>query len=408
MDKMRIVFRHLIRLTDDTGLLEHAAYLVPRRKEGYTTDDNARALWLVSAWSDVLPESPLAARLSALSDTYLAFLAWAQEEDGHFHNDFLYTREKEARPPSDDTQGRALYALAYAARRLPRRWQRAHAEDLFRRGLTVLPKLSASRGLAYALAAAAERLEDHLTRDARTEDPIRGHAHGRAPERADEQEKDRERDVLQAFLRRGTDILVERFHSASDGRWRWFEPTLTYANAVIPWGLMKAARALGDRKVQRVAKEALDFLLGMTFYGRSPIIRPVGNRGWGDRRKIAEWDAQPLDVFKLALAAYEAGLLMNDRRYFDVVRAAHGWFYGQNALGVMMVDVEEGAAYDGLTPDGPNENAGAEALLSFLHTERIVYQTALRMSRVPHEEWMIRADGETLVIERRAAARAVQ
>ncbi|QZA33877.1 glycosyl transferase [Hydrogenibacillus sp. N12] len=387
----RVSFRHLFRMTDDTGLLEHAAFLVPKRREGYTTDDNARALWLAAAWARRLPDGELKRRLLAVAETTLAFLAWAQEPDGHFHNDFHYTREKEARPPSDDTQGRALYALAYAARTLPKRAHRRVAAMLFRRALPVVETITASRGIAYALAAAAERLRA-LSAEAR-----RPGAGGDGEER----------EALLRFLERGTRTLLERFAQESDGRWRWFEPRLTYANGILPWGLLKAARATGNREARSVAIEALDFLLGLTYYGHPPVVRPVGNRGWGSRDRIAEWDAQPLDVFKLALAADAAHASTGDGRYAEAVRAARDWFYGANALGVPMVDAEEGAAYDGLSPTGPNENAGAEALLSYLLTEERHLATLARSASAGTAAWRIRAEGDAVWIDRtlsRAAA----
>src|ERR1700692_3755980 len=35
---------HLTQMTDDTGMLQHSIFTIPNRREGYTTDDNARAL----------------------------------------------------------------------------------------------------------------------------------------------------------------------------------------------------------------------------------------------------------------------------------------------------------------------------------------------------------------------------
>jgi hypothetical protein len=54
---------HMLRLTDDTGILQHAIFSVPNTREGYTTDDNARAL-TVSTLLDENPEYAEPARVS--------------------------------------------------------------------------------------------------------------------------------------------------------------------------------------------------------------------------------------------------------------------------------------------------------------------------------------------------------
>ena len=43
-----ISLKHLQRITDDTGLIQHCIHSVPRREEGYCSDDNARALVFVA------------------------------------------------------------------------------------------------------------------------------------------------------------------------------------------------------------------------------------------------------------------------------------------------------------------------------------------------------------------------
>ena len=49
----RLSLEHMDRMTDFTGLIQHAIYSIPRRESGYTTDDNARALRLcVRLWGD--------------------------------------------------------------------------------------------------------------------------------------------------------------------------------------------------------------------------------------------------------------------------------------------------------------------------------------------------------------------
>ena len=73
-------FAHLIRLSDDTGLYEHADGPLPRREHGYCLDDVARGLVVLCR------EPELSAELVVLVERYLAFTAHAQAENGQFHN----------------------------------------------------------------------------------------------------------------------------------------------------------------------------------------------------------------------------------------------------------------------------------------------------------------------------------
>lgn len=346
MGKWSIRFRHLFRLTDDVGILEHAHYLLPRRSEGYTTDDNARALLTVLTWADLLPPSSLRDRLLGLSERYLAFLTWAAREDGRFHNNFSYAREKELEHPSDDCDARALYALAHARYKMPHQAHRELSRELYLKALPHAFHFKAPRAMAYALATVSTLLEA---------DPVDlSHT---------------ERTLSLQLLETLSTRLLRLYDENHDQDWRWFEPHLTYANALLPWSLWRAQTLLGDEAVRHAAKDSLDFLIDVMTTGDPPHLRPVGNDGWGDRTKMASWDQQPLEIFKIALAASAAWEQTGEARYWQVLQLAHGWFYGQNTRGVMMINELEGAAYDGLTPGGPNANAGAEALLSYLMTE---------------------------------------
>lgn len=346
----RVSFKHLMRLTDDVGLLEHAHYFLPRRKEGYTTDDNARALQTVLYWSERIPDTPLKRELLRLSEVYLSFLAWAIRDDGRFHNNFSYNREKEPEHLSDDCDGRALYALVLAQKLMPHPEHRRLAGDLLRRALPHAQQFKALRGTAYALSAVVQLLQD--------EDVF----------------SVSEKNVLRTLLRQLTARLLDAYAHENDRRWRWFESELTYSNALLPWSLWQVVKLTGDKKVRSVAEESLGFLQGVMLEGDPPYVRPIGNRGWGTRKGIATWDQQPIDVYKLAMSALAAYEATGDVAYLRLIERARAWFYGHNALSVMMIDPEEGAAFDGLTPEGPNENAGAEALISYLMSEYIYWR----------------------------------
>ncbi|GAB7387844.1 glycosyl transferase [Bacillaceae bacterium] len=347
---MPVSFRHLERMTDDTGLLEHSFGKIPRRNEGYTTDDNARALWACAEWLEYFAQrerdgAAVRQKLLALADIYLAFLLWAQKDNGLFHNNFAYDRRPEEETPSDDCLGRALWACAVAYVKFRDEDRRGLARAMFWRAFENVKELQFPRGWAYSLAACC-LLSEHETE---------------------------RRQELQTQIAALETRLVELYRSQAKDGWRWFEPEMTYGNGVLPWALFHAFRATGRDATLETARDSLDFLLEkMT----SPhgTIRPVGNRGWCTRDRRSDWDQQPLDVMKLALAAAQAYRVLGDAAYREVVEKCRAWFYGENDLRVPLADAREGSCCDGLTPEGANRNQGAESTLSYLLTEAIYHQ----------------------------------
>jgi hypothetical protein len=345
-------------MTDDTGMLEHSLGLIPRRGEGYTTDDNARALWVALEWltygAEARVEDPdTTTRLQRLVDTYLSFLVWAQQEDGHFYNNFAYDRRPEPEVFSDDCQGRSLWASALAYATLPDRGRRAAAAHLFRRGIDVVQQLRFPRGWAYTLAACALLL---AVAD-------RGW-HGQEPfEQSIRTDVERLADQLE-------NRLTEAFRTHSSSTWHWFEPEMTYGNGVLPWSLFYIYQVTERRQTLEVAQSALDFLIEkMT--AESGQIRPIGNQGWCTPHGISQWDQQPLEVMKLAIAAGAAYTVTGQTGYRDVVAKCREWFFGENDLRAMVANEQEGSSCDGLTPHGVNMNQGAESTLSYLLTEAV-------------------------------------
>jgi hypothetical protein len=340
-------FRHLRKMTDDTGILEHAVGSIPRRKEGYSTDDQARALWICLEWLDLADTGRERTMLLDLADTYLAFLLWVQREDGHFHNNLDYRRRPEPETPSDDCFGRALWASAFAWVRFAEDpGRRTAAAAILRDALPRIPDVRSPRGIAYCLAAMSL---------------LHRHRHP-AP--------------LERQIRESTDRLIGFYRTHAKRNWRWFEPALTYSNGILPWGLLWAHDATGDRKPLGIALESLAFLKEkMT--GRGGIIRPVGNDGWCTPENRADFDQQPVDVLKLAMACGKAAELAGGGDWQTVITHCRDWFHGRNDLGLPLVDKQTGACCDGLEPGGVNLNQGAESTLSWLGTEMIFLKSRL-------------------------------
>lgn len=351
---------HLRRLTDDTGIIEHCIGKIPRRKEGYSTDDNARALWACVEWGIIarrIGDTEAAEQLARLSDTYLAFLAWVQKEDGHFHNNVAYNRQWEEEYPSDDCLGRTLWSTAIVAVREPDGDRSRIAQHLCQTGFRAVDRLRYPRGVAFSLSAASLLVREAES-NPRLEPLFRNWIL---------------RDLPTVAGRLGKELLqCYKHHSGSD--WRWFENVMTYSNGVFPWALFQWHRTFPSREAERTARESLDFLIDkMT----SPegFIRPVGNRGWCTRKKNSQWDQQPVEVLKLAMACEQGHAVTGKADYRTVLEKCRAWFYGDNDLRMPMADPSDGSCCDGLTENGPNNNRGAESTLAYLLTEAIYHKT---------------------------------
>jgi glycosyltransferase involved in cell wall biosynthesis len=327
---------HLLRLTDDTGIIQHATFSVPARRTGYCVDDNARAL-LVALLAYRVTGSLDARRLITV---YLSFLQYCQREDGRFHNFVDYNRVIETGIGSQDCIGRALWALGATVHIAPDEGARRLAREMFDRAIT--PALEfGPRGGALAVMG----LEAIL----RVE-----------PDNAEV------RTTLNAIAAN----LCRRYEQEADAGWQWFEATLTYDNAIIPLALFTAFRLTGDRKHLRVATESLRFLEKVCFdAGRLALI---GNRGWhgrggdGGGGEKPEADEQPIDAAAFVLAFRGAYHATGDRRYLRRMRESFEWFLGANRLGVSMYDFSTAGCRDGLGVREASQNQGAESTVSFL------------------------------------------
>jgi len=377
-------FAHLRRLTDDTGLLEHALGRIPRRSEGYTTDDNARALWLVTEWLS-LREGTLdpatAAMLTELAEIYMAFLLWNQYESGWWHNNVAYDRtpEREEKSGNHDCQGRAIWAAADAWVRLSGALPDT-AHIIVQRAMPTLGRIDSRRGQAFAMAACAHMLEADRGGIIR----LPGSWQAEMTWHMEQYER----------------LLNDQFRHFTREGWCWFESALTYSNGLVPWAMLRTFRVTGRQETLHNGLDSLSFLLEkMTT--EEGWLRPIGNDGWGSPGGVSRWDQQPLEMFKLALALEEAarvaGGVASERQgaatgaragavdspvaairiarssvqWRDMRDLALSWFYGSNDHRAPMCDPADGSCCDGLMKTGPNINCGAESTLSYLMTEAL-------------------------------------
>ena len=327
---------HLDRLTDSTGLIQHAIYSIPRRESGYTTDDNARALRLCARLWSQRPDERMLARVTC----YLSFLEHARCPVRGFHNFLSFQRDWLDAAGTGDCQGQAVLALAEVlASPLPDGYC-ALARELINAVLPALADLRSLRAQAYIIQAWS-----HLRR-ANVDDI----------------------DAIENVARLAAERLVECYYRSQRPHWLWFESRMTYANAVLPHALFNAAERWPDEAFLAVAESSFAFLDLVTT--AENVFWPVGNRDWyshGEEKSL--YDQQPVEAATMADAALAALKLRDDDKYLDVFLRAHAWFHGHNSLEQPLVDAQVGACFDGLEPTGVNRNQGAESTLAYLWTE---------------------------------------
>jgi len=322
---------HLIRLTDDTGIIQHVTYGIPDRRFGYATDDVARALVVVLQYYQQFKDDVAL----QLASKYLSFLQYAQLPDGQFHNIMDYTRRFVDEVGSEDTQGRALWGLGTAVAYGPAEGMRALARDMFERAIGNL-NLRHPRALAYAICG----LYDFLQR-----------YDGAA--------------MVRRKLVEMANELVSWYQGSYDEHWRWFGDQLTYANARMPQAMLLAYRATREERFKSIALESFEFLLAQTF--RDNQFDFIGSQGWyrrgGERASLSQ---QPIEAGYTAEACVTAYEITGETRYLNLARAAVEWLLGRNRFGAQLYDLGTGACSDGLDPQGPSLNQGAESIICCL------------------------------------------
>ena len=345
-----IALDHLDRMTDSTGLIQHAIYTVPRRESGYTTDDNARALRLCTHLWCQRPEDRMLSRVT----TYLSLLEYARRPGGGFHNLLSYQRHWLDTDATGDCQGQAVRALAeVVGSSLPDDY-RVLARELIEAVVPTLSDLRSIRAQAYVILAW-------------------GHLWTAGVEKV---------EVLENVAWSAAQRLVECYHRSQRPKWSWFESRMTYANAVLPHALFIAAQCWPKETFLEVAKGSFAFLDRETT--AENLFWPVGNSGWyphGEEK--APYDQQPVEAVTMADAALAAFGVQSDEKYLATFRRARDWFHGQNSLGQPLFDIRSGGCCDGLQRSGVNRNQGAESTLAYLWTEvhNSEVQNALRERR---------------------------
>ena len=326
---------HLRRMTDDTGMFQHAIFTLPNYHEGYTIDDNARALTVSTLLEELGSEET-----ADLMSRYLAFVWYAfNAKTGRFRNFMSYQRHWLEEIGSDDSHGRALWALGTVL-------GRSNTPGVAKYGRLGVRKIIACRARHHQSAGMG----------------LRAHRHQR---------------ISAAFCRRPDDRpgprsigrrLVELYRHNRTDDWRWYEDSLTYCNAVLPHALLTCGQTIANNDMTAAGLESLGWLADLQRAGvTGGHFVPIGSNGFYQRGGArARFDQQPVEAQAMVSACLQAHRITGDKSWYKEARCAFDWFLGRNDLNLPIYDPTTGGCRDGLHPDRPNENQGAESSLAFL------------------------------------------
>jgi glycosyltransferase involved in cell wall biosynthesis len=328
---------HLRAMTDDTGILQHAIFSLPNCDEGYTTDDNARALIVATLLNGYAQSDP---QLHAkLTHRYLAFLWLGFDlKTGRFRNFLSYDRRWLENIGSEDSHGRALWALGTVLGHSGDTGLRGAAGRLFEAAAPVTLKFTSPRSWAFSILGMQAYL-DWFPGDR----------------------------VIQGARNMLANKLLDIYERSHSDTWHWFERSLSYSNARLPEALLIAGWRSDNKRMIEVAQESLRWLVKEQHRSDAGVFVPIGSMGFfgvgGDK---ARFDQQPIEACATVCACLQAYELTKEKHWLEEARCAFRWFFGVNDLQIPLYDPVTGGCRDGLHPDRVNENQGAESTLSFL------------------------------------------
>jgi glycosyltransferase involved in cell wall biosynthesis len=338
LDRLPIVkLDHLYRMTDHTGIVEHAVFVVPNYPEGYSTDDNARALIVAILLEELGRGSPTGSL--DLASRYLAFLWLAFDPiTKRFRNCLSYERQWQELEGSEDSHGRALWGLGTVLGRTKDAGLRGAAGRLFELAVPAAVEFRSPRACAFALLGLQEYLDSFPGDRAAV-------------------------NAADALANR----LLDSYKANSSADWQWFEKVLSYSNARLPQALLRAGVRNANDAMVSAALESLSWLANVQRCETKGHFVPIGSHGfYSTRTEKARFDQQPIEACAAVSAFLQAYRATGKGRWRKEAWTAFNWFLGDNDLQIALYDPTTGGCRDGLHPDRANENQGAESTLSFL------------------------------------------
>ncbi len=337
-------------LTDDVGMLQHSKYATPNKKEGYTTDDNTRALIACTNYFTLFNDE----KVKKLIGTYLSLLFYMQRADGKMFNYLTYDRKLTDEIGSEDCMGRTIWACGYCLNSKLPQDTKLLAKEVFDKVFKWSPSFTSPRAEAYS---------------------ILGLFHYQKAYPEDQNVK--------LNIKELADKLTRQFAVESSKDWEWFESSLTYSNARLPHSLFLAYEATKESIYLEAAIKSMKFLTNIQTINN--VFVPIGNRGWyrkGSERAI--YDQQSIEASCTTEAAIATYRNTGEKSYLDAAYQAFEWFLGGNLKGLMVYDPENGSCCDGITPQGLNQNKGAEATLAYL-------QARLNLEELKQQDKLLKA-----------------
>jgi len=328
----KVKLSHLISLTDDFGIIQFAKHTQPDKQSGYSLDDNARAMIVCCMHYSIFRSEP---KLK-LIQTYLNFIKYVQQPDGRFYNFVNYDRKVNYKHWSDDSPGRALWALGYliSLETIPSDLK-DEAEKLLNKALKSLKNIKSPRAIAFSI------IGLYLYNTAKS-----------SPRNLNK-------------IRKLADYLVLLHEKNSSDDWQWFEEYLTYSNSKLPEALFYAHLATNDKKYLRIAESTLDFLTSLILIEGK--FAPIGQDGWYSKNgHRAHFDQQPVDTASMVQTLVLASKITKKKIYRKNALTAFNWFLGENSLNQIIYDESTGGCHDGLGKSSINLNQGAESTISYL------------------------------------------
>jgi glycosyltransferase involved in cell wall biosynthesis len=320
----------LLRICDDTGILQHSIHSVPDRAHGYCVDDNARALMLVNRLGkEAEPHR------SHLAGVFAIFVQSAWNPDAcEFRNFMSFGRNWLEDIGSEDSCGRTLWALgatAHEGRSLAiRHW----ARGLFDRTAVSAAGFGSPRAMAFAMLGA-----DYLL----ASDPSC--------------------ELAETILAKGAERLLSLLQRTRP----WFEAVLAYDNCRLPEALIRAGLRLDRSDLVRAGIETLRWIMAVQT-APGGYFRPVGADSFGHEFELPRpFDQQPVEAWAAIDACAAAFDATGGRSWVKQTHCAYDWFGGRNDRGVAVGDPVTGTCYDGINPRGLNLNQGAESVLAYQH-----------------------------------------
>jgi len=160
--------------------------------------------------------------------------------------------------------------------------------------------------------------------------------------------------------------LMSLFSAAATKDWIWFEDVLAYDNARLSQALIQTGLTTQTPSYVEVGLRSLGWLMSLQT-ASSGCFRPIGTKSFGRVRKKPEaFDQQPIEASATISACLTAGRAEDVAEWPAAAMRAFGWFLGENDLQTTLIELDTGSCSDGLHPDRPNENKGAESALAYL------------------------------------------